>query len=128
MKTRLLAGTFVLALTAVAGVVAAPAHAASYTYTGRAVDSATGNPLKGVLVSARNVVDRTINYAHTRTAADGTYRLTGVPEEEVGLKFNGSDVDHETGWQSCTHTVVQQWGNACSWGPGSNGRAKLQRI
>jgi hypothetical protein len=118
-----LAGSVALVATSNPAVAAPPT-----TVTGRVIDSASGAGVGGVIVSLRDVLDHSVVYAHTKTGPNGYFKMTNVYQEEFGVRFNGSSVHYETGWLSCSHTVVPTWGAACSAGPGALGNIKLDHL
>ncbi len=108
---------------AIGDVQAIPAFA-----QGQVVNAATLLPVSGVLVSARDILDRSIVLASAVTNADGRFRLNGIAVEEIALRFNGNPVGYELGFASCTHRVVPTWGAACSAGTGYLGRFHLDPL
>jgi hypothetical protein len=126
MKRYVVPLALVFALTGLVGATA-PAHA-STPIQGRVIDSSTFAGVGGVMVTARDVVNRSIVYARTTTGPMGYFTLNGVTQDEVGLAFNGASVKYEAGWLSCHHTVVPTWGEACSHAPGSVGNVRLDHT
>ena len=126
----------VLALS-VAGLIGtqAPAHAtaaapaATVTLQGRVLNSSTLAPVAGVVVTARDVVDRSHVYARTTSGSMGYFTLN-VPADmdEFAVAMNGVSVSYEYGWVSCAHTVVATWGAACSHGAGILGNVRIDHA
>lgn len=80
---------------------------------GVVVNSATGNPVRGVKVTVRHpahlytVIDADI------TGRAGAFRLNGITCEDCALKVNGLERGYEVGWRGCSAQVVATWGAAC---------------
>jgi hypothetical protein len=122
------AATVPSASAAGAGGAVASADAKVETFIrGRVVNAANGNPVAGVLVTVRDVVSLKV-VAKDTTDAMGVYRVTGLTDEEYGIKLNGRRAGFETGWLACNRTVVPTWGEACSHGTGRLGPARLDRL
>jgi hypothetical protein len=128
MKRLVLLFAVLIGCTTLVGTSNPAAAAPPTTVTGRVINAATGVGVGGVIVSARDVLDRSIVYAHAQSGPKGYYTLTNVTQEEFGLRFNGSSVHYETGWLACDHTVVPTWGAACSHVPGPQGNARLDHL
>jgi len=66
---------------------------------------------------------------HDKTGPAGHFRIDGLSadDEELDVRANGTAVGYETGWFGCNRTIVQSWGNACSWGQGRHGTFRIQR-
>ncbi len=94
---------------------------------GTVVNSATGNPVQGVLVTVRDVVTLEV-LESDRTDLDGIWSVSGLTLDEYGIKVNGSSRGYETGFVGCGRGVVASWDDACSFGTGKVGRARLDRL
>jgi 5-hydroxyisourate hydrolase-like protein (transthyretin family) len=94
---------------------------------GRVVDAASGAPVRGALVSARDVLDRWVIFHTVRTDARGRFHLTRIAEEEIALRVQGRRVGYENGFRGCGGGVVPTWGEACSASTGALGRVRLDR-
>jgi hypothetical protein len=125
-----LAVPLALAIAIGGGVVATTPHAqaAETTVYGHVINARTGVGVANVYVTARDVVDRSIVFGHATTGTNGYFTMTGVTEEEFGLRVNGTAVSYEVGWLSCSHTVVPTWGQACSFAPSHLGSIKLDHT
>ena len=81
----------------------------------RVVTLETGAPVAGVRVEARDV----LTFAVLATAvsdASGTFRLTGLTADEVGVWLDGSSAGREKGYAAADGGVVTDWGDAVAWG------------
>lgn len=94
---------------------------------GTVVNAANGNPVSGVLVSIRDVVDRATSLGSDTTDANGLFRIPAYGEE-FGLYLRGAPRNFENGWRACNGTVVARWGPACSIGTGGLGRVRLDHL
>ena len=89
---------------------------------GQVVNSRTLRLLRGVVVTARDILDQSIILSRDTTDANGRFELTGLRVEEIGLRFNGAPVGYETGYAGCSRQVVPTFGEACTFGTGRLGR------
>lgn len=127
----LLASGVLLLGTASAGLGsahAAPERRAGF-FSGKVVNQATGNPVKGVTVKVFEInTDNLIGQDVTGSA--GKFRIDGIPaaDEELDVRVNGSAVRYETGWVGCSHKVVPSWGAACSFGQGHQTPFFIQHL
>jgi hypothetical protein len=53
--------------------------------------------------------------------------MDGLHEDEYAVKFNGARLGYETGFLGCGRGVVPTWGEACSFGTGPVGKARLEK-
>ena len=60
------------------------------------VNEATGNPVRGVLVTLRDPVTRVVIAADS-TNVHGVDRFDGLDSDEYGVKFNGTRKGYESG-------------------------------
>ena len=91
--------------------VEGPAHAGADRrdgfFSGKLIDPATGNTVKGATVKVFR-----INTDHLlgsdKSGSAGRFRIDGLPaaDEELDVRVNGSAVHYETGWVGCNHHVV----------------------
>jgi hypothetical protein len=96
---------------------------------GYVVNPANGNRLSGVHVTARSSTDLSQVEAAGDTNGRGVFDISPITcEDDCYLKVNGSAIGFETGFLSCTHTVVQTFGEACAAGPGYVGKVKLDKL
>jgi hypothetical protein len=141
-RARLSAAAALLAGVAlVSTAAAAPAHPAGAsahasasttalipTYVkGMVVNSSTGNPVSGINVTLRDPVSLDLIASDT-TNANGVYRMDGLDSDEYAIKFNGSRRGYETGFLGCGHAVVASFDDACTFAPGPEGKARLDRL
>jgi hypothetical protein len=94
---------------------------------GTVVDKDTGNPVSDIRVTLRDVVTHDV-LAADHTNASGRYRMEDLHEDEYGIWFAGRPKAHESGYLGCGHGVVPTWGEACSFGTGRVGVARLERL
>jgi hypothetical protein len=94
---------------------------------GMVVNSNTGNPVQGVLVTLRDPSGDTVIASDT-TNARGVFRMDGLDSDEYSLKFRGVPVGYENGWLGCGHGVVPTWGEGCTFAPGPLGKARLDKL
>jgi hypothetical protein len=127
----LLVSVLLLALTTLS--LQAPAQAgttrSSGYFSGRLINPATGNPVKGATVKVFEInTDNLLGQA--RSGSEGRFRIDGLSaaDEELDVRVNGSAVHYETGWVGCAHNVVPSWGAACSFGQGHQTPFKLQHL
>jgi hypothetical protein len=127
----LLVTVLLLALTSLA--LQAPAHADASRragfFSGRLIDPATGDPVKGATVKVYRINTDDL-LGHAKSGPAGRFRIEGLPaaDEELDVRVNGSAVDYERGWVGCAHNVVPSWGAACSFGQGRQTPFKLQHL
>lgn len=95
--------------------------------SGVVVNAANGARLRGIDVSARDVVDRTDVIGSDRTNRDGYFRIPAYGEE-FALRVFGDARGFENGWVACDKGVLPTWGEACSVGTGRIGRIRLDRL
>jgi hypothetical protein len=96
---------------------------------GVVVNAATGAPVPGAYVTARDSADITAVEAHDTTNSNGVFRASGITcEDSCFLKINGSGVGYETGFRDCGGTVVATWGAACASPIGRIGKVRLDRL
>jgi hypothetical protein len=97
--------------------------------SGKLVDPATGKPVKGVTVRVFRINTDTL-LGSDKSGSLGRFKVDGLSaaDEELDVRANGRAVDYETGWFSCSHTIVQSWGAACSQGQGWQGVFKIQHL
>lgn len=137
-STRLARTHVIAAAVAVLAALAAPTAQAAHhpepaakgfpTYVkGMVVNSATGNPVRGVYVTLRNPSGSVVIAADT-TNANGVYRMDGLDSDEYSVKFRGMPRGYENGWLGCGHGVVPTWGEACTFAPGPLGKARLDPL
>jgi hypothetical protein len=127
----LAASVLPLALTTLS--VEGPAHAGADRtdgfFSGKLIDPATGDPVKGATVKVFR-----INTDHLlgsdKSGSAGRFRIEGLPaaDEELDVRVNGSAVHYETGWVGCNHHVVPSWPAACSFGQGRQTPFRLQHL
>lgn len=96
--------------------------------SGRILDRATAAPVAGATVTAYREDGSTVIGSAT-TATDGTYRITGVDGDEIGLHVDGSSVGYGTGWFACAAgVIVPTFGEACTHSPGEDGDRYVDAI
>jgi hypothetical protein len=95
--------------------------------SGTVVNQDTGAPVSGIRVTLRDVGSLDV-LASDLTNSEGRYRMDGLHEDEYGIKFAGARRGYETGFLGCGHGVVQTWGEACSFGTGRVGVARLEKL
>jgi hypothetical protein len=98
-------------------------------FTGKVVNQANGNAVKGVTVKVFRINSDTL-LGEDKTNANGRYDIEGldpVQDEELDVRVNGRAVGFETGWVGCSNKVVQSWALSCSHGQGRQTRFFLQR-
>lgn len=124
----------VAALVPVSLAATGPADAApraagtSSVVAGTVVNAATGNELRGIVVTVRDVGARGTVIGRDTTDANGHFRIT-VDVEELAVRVNGQARGFETGWVTCSpHRVVPTWGQACSQGATQLGRIRLDHL
>ncbi|MDG2216809.1 MAG: hypothetical protein P8L46_02045, partial [Acidimicrobiales bacterium] len=89
----------------------------------RVLDSVTGLPVGGALVQVTDEGANDLPGASTTTASDGTFTITGITIEEIGIRIDGEAVDYESGFIGCRtsrygHDVWPTFGDACTASPG----------
>lgn len=94
---------------------------------GVVVDSNTHNPVRGVIVTARDIGTLDVLGSDV-TNASGVYKIGGLTEDEYAVKFNGSRRGYETGFLGCGHGVVPDFGDACTFAPMDLGHARLDHL
>jgi len=127
----LLVSVLLLALTALSVPARAnpPATRSGGFFSGKLVNPATGNPVKGVTVKVFRInTDHLLGLA--KSGPLGRFRIDGLPaaDEELDVRVNGSAVSYETGWVGCNHNVVPSWGDACSYGQGRQTPFRVQHL
>ncbi|KAA1415345.1 hypothetical protein F0U44_21930 [Nocardioides humilatus] len=96
--------------------------------SGTVVNAATGNELRGIVVTVRDVDARGTVIGRDTTDINGHFRIP-VDVEELAVRVNGEARGYETGWVTCSpHRVVPTWGQACSQGATRLGRVKLDHL
>ncbi|RHW25465.1 hypothetical protein D0Z08_19785 [Nocardioides immobilis] len=108
--------------TSLGRVLAAPSF-----ISGVVVNAATGNRLRGIAVSVREIDALGVSVGNDTTDANGFFRIP-VFGEEFGVKVKGGARGFENGWVGCARDVVPTWGAACSHAPGRIGRIQLDRL
>jgi hypothetical protein len=127
----LLIGFLVLAL-ATWSVPAQAQREASRTggfFSGKLVNPATGNPVKGVTVKVFRInTDHLLG--QDKSGAAGRFRIDGLlaEDEELDVRVNGSAVHYETGWVGCNHNVVPSFGDACTFPQGHQTPFRVQHL
>jgi hypothetical protein len=98
-------------------------------FSGRLINPATGRPVHGATVKVFRINSDTL-LGSDRSGPGGRFRIDGLlsRDEELDVRVNGSAVHYETGWVGCNHTVVQTWGDACSYGQGHQTPFKVQHL
>jgi hypothetical protein len=130
LACALLATTTLAAVPALAGGTAsaeAPKGAPDTFLAGTVVNKNTGNPVGGIKVTLRDVVTLDV-LAADETNAAGRYRMDDLHEDEYGIWFAGRPKGYENGYLGCGHGVVPTWGEACSFGIGRVGVARIERL
>ncbi len=127
----LLVSVLLLALTTLSLQGPAQAHVARRAgfFSGKLINPATGNPVKGVTVKIFEInTDNLIG--QDKSGAAGRFRIDGIPaaDEELDVRVNGSAVHYETGWVGCNHNVVPTWADACSFPQGHQTPFKIQHL
>jgi hypothetical protein len=102
-------------------VLAAPSF-----ISGRVVNAANGNRLRGITVSTRDVLALATVLDSDVTDATGFFRIP-IFGEDFGLRVNGRTRGFENGWRACNGTVVRTWGAACQSPIGRIGKVRLDR-
>jgi hypothetical protein len=96
---------------------------------GIVVNAATGNPVAGAYVTARDDPDVTSVEGHDTTDSNGVFRINAITcEDSCSLKINGSGIGYETGFRDCGGGVVATWGEACGSPIGKIGKVRLDRL
>ena len=96
--------------------------------SGRILDGTTSAPVAGAVVTAFRE-DGTTMIGSDTTATDGTYRITGIEGDEIGLYVDGSSVGYGSGWFACAAgVVVPTFGEACTHAPGVDGDRYVDAI
>jgi len=97
---------------------------------GVVVNASTGNPVKGVVATARNTADpSSLEGDHYTTNRNGFSEITGITgEDSNNLKLNGSSQGYETGFRGCSAQVVPTWGAACGAPLGRIGKVFLDKL
>jgi hypothetical protein len=127
----LLVSVLLLALTALS--LQAPAHADTSRragfFSGRLINPATGNPVKGATVKVFEINTDNL-LGQDKSGSEGRFRIDGLSaaDEELDVRVNGSAVRYETGWVGCAHKVVPSWADACSFGQGHQTPFKVQHL
>jgi hypothetical protein len=94
---------------------------------GTVVNATTGNSVAGIRVTLRDVVSLDV-LASDMSNASGVFRMNDLSEDEYAVKFAGARQGYETGFLGCGHGVVPTWGEACSFGTGRIGKARLEKL
>ena len=94
--------------------------------SGVVVNAANGNRVRGIIVSARDVVDRTDVIGSDSTNRNGFFRIP-VFGEELALRVLGRARGFENGWVGYRRLVYPTWGEAASAGTGPIGRIRIDR-
>lgn len=127
----LLGGLLLLSLLALAapGPAQARAERRDGFFSGRLVNPATGNPVKGATVKIFRINTDTL-LGSDRSGPGGRFRIDGLlsRDEELDVRVNGAAVHYESGWVGCNHNIVQSWGQACSYGQGHQTPFHLQHL
>ena len=110
-----------------AGSAIGPIEVLNSYLRGTVVDSVTKAPVPGVVVTARDEVDRTIVYGRDTTNARGVFVITGLSRDEYSLRMNGLRVGYENGYRACDRTVLP-WLDACTLAPGKTGRTLIDQL
>ena len=127
----LLVSVLLLALTTLS--LQAPARADTSrragSFSGRLINPATGNPVKGATVKVFRI-NSDILLGQDKSGSAGRFQIDGLSaaDEELDVRVNGSAVRYETGWVGCNHNVVPTWGDACSYGQGRQTPFKIQHL
>lgn len=96
---------------------------------GVVVDAATGNPVSGIYVTARDSADDLAVEGSDTTDSRGVFRVTGITcEDSCYLKLNGTGRGYEVGFRSCGGGVVATWGEACASPIGRIGKVRLDHL
>jgi hypothetical protein len=128
----LLAGLLLLALTTLSLQPAAHAEGSAKIvdyFSGKLVNPATGNPVKGATVKVYRI-NTDVLLGSDKSGLDGRFRIDGLSadDEELDVRVNGRAVSYESGWVGCAHNVVQSWPAACSFGHGRQTPFKVQHL
>jgi hypothetical protein len=128
----LLVSVLLLALTTLSLAPTANAGSAARVdgfFSGKLINPATGNPVKGATVKVFRINTDTLLGAD-KSASDGRFRINGlsVDDEELDVRVNGRAVSYESGWVGCAHNVVPSWAAACSFGQGRQTPFKVQHL
>jgi hypothetical protein len=128
IATSALIATTAMSMPALADTGQPSSDKGAATYIrGVAVKAGNGTPIPGVLVTIRDIDDLSVVGSDV-TNSNGVYRIDGLTEDEYAVKFNGRSVGFEIGFLACNKSVVPTWGQACSFGTGNLGQARLQRL
>lgn len=97
--------------------------------SGKVVNAATGNPVRGVTVRVTEGSDTSTVYGSDVTNVNGQFRVNGLSgEDNFGLRVNGAAKNYESGWVGCDNQVYQLWENACGGPLGRAGRIFLEHL
>jgi hypothetical protein len=127
----MLVSVLLLALTALSVPARAnpPATRSGGFFSGKLVNPATGNPVKGVTVKVFRInTDHLLG--QDKTGSLGRFRIDGLlaADEELDVRVNGSAVHYETGWVGCHHNVVPSFGAACTFPQGRQAPFRVQHL
>ncbi len=96
---------------------------------GIVVNAATGHPVSGVHVTAKDANDSMAVEGSDDTNSSGVFRVTGITcEDSCYLKVNGTSRGYEVGFRACDATVVPTWGAACASPIGRIGKVRLDHL
>ena len=96
---------------------------------GVVVDAATGHPVSGIYVTARDANDDLAVEGSDTTDSNGVFRVTGITcEDSCYLKLNGTGRSYEVGFRGCHGIVVATWGEACASPIGRIGKVRLHHL
>ena len=95
---------------------------------GVVVNAATGNPVSGVFVTARDANDAMAVEGSDTSNTNGVFQVNGITcEDSCWLKLNGSSQGYETGFRACDRTVVATFDDACASPIGRIGKVLLDK-
>jgi hypothetical protein len=95
--------------------------------SGKVVNAANGNELRGIIVSTREVGALGTVVGTDTTDTNGFFRIP-IFGEDFGLRLNGHARGFETGWRGCAGGVVPTWGAACQSPIGRISKTRLDRL
>ena len=95
--------------------------------SGKVVNAANGNELRGIIVSTREVGALGTVVGSDTTDSNGFFRIP-IFGEDFGLRLNGHARGFETGWRGCAGGVVPTWGAACQSPIGRISKTRLDHL
>ena len=123
-----LAIALMAAFVAVGATPAAPAHAVTYSVSGRLVDLNTGHAVANALIVVKDVEGGMVAIGRTHSGTRGYFTVANLPAVDGYAVFvDGRLVGYRAGYVTATHRI-STWGNAIAFGPGNLGTVKLRHA